>query len=333
MTSTTTTPKVFVDAAAGSIGSVLAMTAFFPLDVIKIRLQAHVSKFEENLDQGVLTICKSIKEKEGYAGLFRGFQCKALHTFISSFAFFYWFSFLKIKYQRRFGNSVSTSGNLLLNSIAGVINMSMTLPLELISTKLQVSLSPSAIISSHLIGPKKKVKETTWSLVKAIYLKHGILAFWKGYTASIVLISNPAINYTIVDYIKKLLEIRRGKIPLTILESFVLGVFAKMVATLVTYPLIRAKVIMQTQNKRVSPIESDGSTDVPCNSPMGTTITNVLYHIYKMDGLKGFYNGCSTQLLNTVLKSGLLLVTREKITVYTMRLLSVLRNHQILLKN
>ena len=74
-------------------------------------------------------------------------------------------------------------------------------------------------------------------------------------------------------------------------------------ATVATYPLIRAKVIMMV----VSSSE---------NSLIGTLCTT-----YKEEGFRGLYKGLDFQLLHTVLKSGLMMMVREKISNSTKRLI------------
>ena len=46
-----------------------------------------------------------------------------------------------------------------------------------------------------------------------------------------------------------------------------------------------------------------------------------LYNIYAKEGIKGLYKGCGLQLIHTMLKSALLMMVRERITVTTKRLI------------
>ena len=79
------------------------------------------------------------------------------------------------------------------------------------------------------------------------------------------------------------------------LEAFFVGLFAKFIATIVTYPLIRAKVILMVTSER---------------SLLGSLICS-----YKKEGARGLYKGCDWQLLHTVLKSALMMMVKERITV------------------
>ncbi|TDH74339.1 hypothetical protein CCR75_004622 [Bremia lactucae] len=87
---------------------------------------------------------------------------------------------------------------------------------------------------------------------------------------------------------------------LTVLEAFLLAAIAKAAATILTYPFIRAKVLLQAQ-------KSDNA-----HANMYTSIVEVLQGIGELEGLRGYFKGCSAQLFNTVLKSALLVMTKEQ---------------------
>ncbi|KDO25613.1 hypothetical protein SPRG_08912 [Saprolegnia parasitica CBS 223.65] len=288
--------KAFVEASAGSVGALFACLALFPLDVAKTKHQASIQSTEETSDGktkvrkvDTLTICKTIWDTEGVAGLFAGLGPKAIHTVLSNFCYFYWYAWLKTFYEKKVG-ALSTAANLAIGALAGAINMSMTLPWEVISTYIQTSGNPN---------------ESQWDVLQALYKQDGVLALWKGYIPSLVLVSNPAINYTIFDRLK--LQLVSATTSLTALQAFMLAAIAKSIATVVTYPIIRAKVIMQAKSDE--------------NDDKKSSMTDILQRIWATDGLHGFFKGCEAQLFNTVLKSALLLMTKEQITFLTLKLL------------
>jgi adenine nucleotide transporter 17 len=80
----------------------------------------------------------------------------------------------------------------------------------------------------------------------------GLLRFWRGIWPALILTCNPAINYATFDSLKaKYIFFRTGKYSenedtyLDPLPAFVVAALAKTLATIVTYPLIRAKVMKQ----------------------------------------------------------------------------------------
>ena len=91
-------------------------------------------------------------------------------------------------------------------------------------------------------------------------------------------------------------------------EAFLLGLVAKFVATIATYPLIRAKVMIVTSqpSSQLSPV---------------TELCKCITDEYENHGLQGLYRGCRLQLFHTLLKSALLMMVRERITRTTHRIL------------
>ncbi|GLE02385.1 hypothetical protein PINS_up011223 [Pythium insidiosum] len=267
--------KAFVDASAGAMGALFAAVLLYPLDVVKTRQQVAQdadSKSDTGADgskrddgtralapkprqRNMWLLCWAIYRHEGLEGLFAGLSSKMAHTVFSSFAYFYWYSFLKQATERRTGHAISTGANLLVAALAGALNMSMTLPLEMINTRAQITDDDDSEDDS---AAQKPAHKSTWAIVQEIYAENGVLSFWKGYVPSLVLVSNPSINYTVFDSLK--LRVQQWKqqrtnakrlVALTMLEAFVLAAVAKAIATIITYPVIRAKVLMQAQKKTV----------------------------------------------------------------------------------
>jgi hypothetical protein len=134
-----------------------------------------------------------------------------------------------------------------------------------------------------------------------------VAALWKGLGPSLLLCANPAINYTVFDSLKaRYITMPQGSATgnrnnhnLTMAEAFLLGLFSKFVATMATYPLIRAKVMLMVTNQ--------------------ASMTDCLRDAYRSKGLTGLYEGCTLQLLHTMLKSALLMTVRERIAATTRR--------------
>ncbi|EEY59907.1 Mitochondrial Carrier (MC) Family [Phytophthora infestans T30-4] len=340
--------KAFVDASAGAMGALFAAVLLYPLDVVKTRRQVDVddSKEEETEEaknkaielrkkkaHNLLAAVWLIYRQEGVEGIFAGLSSKVVHTVSSNFAYFYWYSFLKTAVEKHSSKPITTGMSLLMASTAGALNMSMTLPLEMINTRAQIQPSDDESSDSD-----EKNKDTTppsrtmWGIAKEIYAEDGLTSFWKGFIPSLVLVSNPSINYTIFDKLK--LQLQHSKMvatnatrmsSLTALEAFILAAIAKAVATIITYPVIRAKVLMQAQKKHIT-----GQKKSPHghhHAEMGNSMVQVLKRIGELEGPSGYFKGCSAQLFNTVLKSALLVMTKEQITKYTMRVLYLLRQN------
>lgn len=336
------------------MGALFAAVLLYPLDVVKTRQQVAVDDIpaaddakeqaaalvQKKKARNMWVTCWLIYRAEGVEGLFAGLSSKMVHTYLSNFAYFYWFSFLKQAAERHSGKPIGTGMSLAMGSLAGALNMTMTLPLEMINTRAQILPSDSEDEegeSASVEAIDKKQAPAThrkgmWELAREIYAEDGMLSFWKGFIPSLVLVTNPSINFTIFDKLKlrvqttKMLATGASRLAsLTAWEAFVIAAVAKAIATLITYPVIRAKVLMQAQKKH---IESGSPSAHPHHhADMGNSMLQVLKRIGELEGPSGYFKGCSAQLFNTVLKSALLVMTKEQITKYTMRVLYALRKN------
>uniref|UniRef100_M4BP29 RxLR effector candidate protein n=2 Tax=Hyaloperonospora arabidopsidis (strain Emoy2) TaxID=559515 RepID=M4BP29_HYAAE len=328
------------------MGALFAAVLLYPLDVVKTRRQVDLSDSKEakvNLDEKVQVKALALHKKkahnlmgavwliyrqEGVEGLFTGLSSKIVHTVLSNFAYFYWYSVLKTAVEKHLKKPLTTGLSLLIASTAGAFNMTMTLPLEMINTRAQIR--PTDTDKRHDVDDKTMKKYKMWGIARDIYAENGWMSFWKGFIPSLVLVSNPSINYTIFDRLKSQLQLSKmaaGKAKrassLTALEAFVLAAIAKAVATVLTYPVIRAKVLMQAQKEPTTEPQKNPSSHH--QAAMGSSMIQVLKRIGESEGFNGYYKGCSAQLVNTVLKSALLVMTKEEITKHTMRALYLLR--------
>ena len=106
---------------------------------------------------------------------------------------------------------------------------------------------------------------------------------------------------------KRALVGQRAK--LGFLESFLVGVGSKAVATVIIYPLIRAKVLQQRAQKRKD-VETSGGRGVLA-SIVG--VFTLLAHVARTEGVLSWYTGMPGQITKASLSSALLLMTKEQI--------------------
>lgn len=156
-------------------------------------------------------------------------------------------------------------------------------------------------------------------------------SLWKGLVPSLILSSNPAINYTVFESCKMQLLLYKKQRQqhhntiqnnnnLNMLEAFLIGLLAKFVATIATYPLIKAKVMLMVQNDGSMNSKNRKRSQTPSSS---SSLISLLWHEYQKGGIAtGLYRGCSLQLFHTILKSALLMMFRERITQTAYRLLA-----------
>ncbi len=463
----------FADAAGGVAGSLVAMLAFYPIDVLKVNLQAEkgsgVSGEKKNQDlQHVICQMRSRYPSniDFLKAFFKGLHFKTAHTTTSSFAYFFIYSWVQSKHKINFlktkeGKSggkyqPSTVTRLLLSAVAAMVNVTLTLPLDVLASRSQITNTPSDTIkndsntaekspletctngqtfeeekkeeefTSRSFSPEKsslEIMENVWRNVNDIdsdgdydtanedfnafneegisfdnnedegeimtiknliedndisytssdvdeneihnlhleekrangtknsmqgsssvrplfrvdtltqpFPKHlfctlavmnkakredifKIAELWRGIRPSLLLCSNPSIHFTVFDTVKdivlkyKMKNDTTNRHAISMMEAFLIGLVAKLSATIVTYPLIRAKVmLMVSQKKNISADDDE-------------TMMGILRSMFAEGGIVELYKGCSLQLVHTVLKSALLMMVREKITIATRRMI------------
>ena len=207
--------------------------------------------------------------------------------------------------------------------------------------------------------------QSALEMVMQIYAEGGVAAFWQGYPAAAnVSLFHAGLNHALIDFFKTRLEqrvqgtrqARPGAPLLNALELFFAGAMAKVIATLFTYPLIRAKVVMMACDKEdkghrepnPEPADSKGEARIgtPPPSPElpgrwgeaqlasssalarkgesgesgGVTkemgLWRVLGYLLSHGGLAGCYTGCKEQIGLTVTKQGINFALREYILAF-----------------
>ncbi|KAF3336900.1 peroxisomal adenine nucleotide carrier 1-like protein [Carex littledalei] len=302
------------EATSGAVGALVSTTAFYPLDTCKTKYQAEV-KSEGNQKYRHLTdvLKEAIKENK-VLSLYQGLTTKNLQTFISQFIYFYGYSFFKQLYLRKSGKkSIGTTANLVVGVAAGCCTVILTQPLDNASSKMQTC----------AFGKSKGL----WSTLTEGSLGDAFDAIG----ISILLTTNPAIQYTVFDQLK--LRLLREKnqnarsngavsnaVALSAFSAFMLGAISKTAATIMTYPAIRCKVMIQ------SATDEEKSQNKP---KQPKTFLEALKAIWSKEGIPGFFKGIQAQILKTVLSSALLLMIKEKISKFTWVALMGVRQHLI----
>ncbi|GJR66941.1 peroxisomal adenine nucleotide carrier 1-like protein [Tanacetum coccineum] len=261
-----------VDATAGAIGSLASTTILNLSDVL----------------------WEAIRKRQ-VLSLFQGLGTKNLQSFISSFIYFYGYSFFRKMYIEKSGyKSIGTRANLLIAAAAGACTVAITQPLDTAASRMQTSEFGKSK------GLWKSLCEDSWEEA------------FDGLGISILLTINPAIQYTAFDQLKqRLLDGQIGNPQsLSALNAFLLGAASKCAATCLTYPAIRCKVMIQAA-------ESSDVDDDESEVKSRKTVSGALSAIWKKEGLLGFFKGLRAQILKTVLSSALLLMIKEKITKST----------------
>lgn len=253
----------------------------------------------------------------------------------------------------------SNIGNsLLASSLAGVINVFLTTPLW-VGTR-RIMESPSSFIDNQCHGDDtpKQQQPNLWNVMHQISRKEGVLQLWNGTWSSLLLVSNPAIQYFLYEQIRLWLLARRKQgqdgrnkyhrrsgrggdhgssshktsLSLSPMEAFVFGALAKTVATVITYPLQLAQVLIRlrinevndnalSSSSRSSNMSNSNTTnatleiDDPNNTKAYRGVTDCLYEQFTRGGVHSLFQGMNSKLLQTVLSAAFTFLTYEQTLV------------------
>lgn len=181
------------------------------------------------------------------------------------------------------------------------------------------------------------------TVAREIIREDGVTGLWRGLKPSMVLTVNPAITYGMYERLKSILLLARAKAgageKMTPWMSFVLGAFSKTLATIVTYPYIMAKVRIQARTSdpdvddaadhvvdRTDDAEKlvGGSAPHPRGRVKQTGALGLLVRVLRTEGIGGWYQGMSAQILKAVLSQALLFVSKEQFERWALVILILL---------
>jgi len=297
----------FVHAISGATGGSIAMTTFYPLDVIRTYQQ--INK---------ISIFKIIPE-EGLDVLYRGLQATLISLYASNFVYFYSNNLMKVLLRRATQKEVTVLQNLVIASLAGVVNVLSTCPLWVANTRLKLQ-------------SKKAAHEWKYKgLMDCLYQisrDEGLATLWSGVGASLMLVTNPTINHVVYDKVKSVF-VKRAQLQkrknLSPIEIFIAGAIAKALATILTYPIQLAQSRQRSGGHgrgAPPPKKETSSGGQPQPTPPRENLVGVLLKVYKIDGLMGLFAGLEVKLLQTVLTAAFHFLCYEQIKFVIFKILS-----------
>uniref|UniRef100_A0A182WJ54 Peroxisomal membrane protein PMP34 n=1 Tax=Anopheles minimus TaxID=112268 RepID=A0A182WJ54_9DIPT len=294
----------WVHAVSGSAGSVIAMSAFYPLDTVRSRLQLEEPERRKALS--TWRILRNLIDEEGFETLYRGLVPVLESLCISNFVYFY--TFHSLKALRNGGQSAL--GDLLLGSLAGVVNVLTTTPCWVVNTRLKMKGLGQHAKHNGASGTEVQYDGLLDGL-QYIARTEGVRGLWAGAIPSLMLVINPAIQFMVYEALKRRLTAGgTGKTTPSAITFFSIGAIAKMIATVLTYPL----QLVQTKLRH-------GNTDRNLNLPADVDTVQMLLIILKRQGVAGLFRGLEAKLLQTVLTAALMFMAYEKIARFVTSLL------------
>jgi len=288
-------------AIAGGMAGMAAITLFYPLSSVSTRLQVQARKAaaEPNAPpskpyKGTFDAFTRIVKEEGPLALYSGLRASLIGIAASNTVYYYWYSFLReLAISLAGKNELNTLQSLAVSTSSGIINVVSTLPIWVINTRM--------VLDS---------KKTLLEQLSIVARDEGFKGFYKGLVPSLILVSNPAVQYMVYERCKSIALRYKGSKKLSALDIFFLGAIAKLVAVLVTFPYLLVK----------SRLQAKGTEGVVKYAGFADAVTSIL----RQDGPLGFYKGIHSKIVQTVLGAAFMFWAKEKIVVYTMAIVVLL---------
>lgn len=345
-TATSTALPALGHAISGSTGTAISNLATYPLDLIITRLQTqrlrHPSKDAHYTDptsdhyDGVLDAAQKIYNRDGLAGFYAGIGPDTAKSVLDSFLFFLFYNYLRTNRQTKnkvkgLGGTLSAFDELSIGATAGGLSKLFTTPLSNITTRAQTTRGHHSMaeIAQHIQEEK------------------GLMGFWSGYSASLVLTLNPALTFLFYETFKKLLPFGTRQDPGARL-TFLMAAASKAMASSITYPFSLAKARAQASSVPTHQYRSAHEMKEAARSDINTarqsttaarqvgrkdlhraadaTVLSTILRIANEDGIGALYAGLSGEVLKGFFSHGITMLVKEQVHGWVIRLYYYLSN-------
>merc|ERR1712046_69599 len=170
--------------------------------------------------------------------------------------------------------------------IAGSINVLLTNPFWVVVTRMQLD-------GVDKRGNQKGVVSVVEEVLSEPAGAAGL--FTKGLAPALMMVSNPAIVFmafeTFAGKARAALKRKSGSASLSSAHIFLIGAFAKLIATLITFPML----VVKSRHQSLHKLKSNGSSSV-----LDTVNGVVKEHGGWPWGLAGMYHGLKAKVMQTV---------------------------------
>lgn len=298
------TSENLIHAISGTLGGVFSITLLFPFETARTRLQVD----DRRPSKLSVKVIRDLIYEEGWRSLYQGWRSLLVSLSVTNFVYFYVFYGL-----RSFNWSLSTDDHsflenenhvqniftdLMNGTIAGIVAVIISNPFWVINTRLK--LQGVKLEASGRHAEKHSKYHGIADCFVEIIKTESPVALYSGLLSSLVLVSNPAINFMIYESLKRnILPVLRSFISESSLY-FCFGGTSKLVATVVTYPI----QVVQTR-ARAGIGEKSNLAAIKIRRP------NIGF----------WFRGLESKLVQTVLMSAIMLLTYEHIRSLALLLL------------
>ncbi|XP_021664957.2 peroxisomal nicotinamide adenine dinucleotide carrier isoform X4 [Hevea brasiliensis] len=278
-----------INGLAGAGGGIIAQLLTYPLQTVNTRQQTERDPKKEKRKLGTIEQISQVVKHEGWERLYGGLMPSLAGTAASQGVYYYFYQIFRdraeaIAFERKrkgFGDgTVGMFSSLVVAALSGCVNVLLTNPIWVVVARMQI---------------------------QEVYDEAGVCGFWKGVFPTLIMVSNPSIQFMLYEIMLKKLKKQRalskkGGNRVTALEIFLLGALAKLGATVVTYPLLVVKSRLQV--KQLKTVDKKHHYE-------GTL--DAILKMIQYEGFYGFYKGMSTKIAQSVLAAAVLFMVKEEL--------------------
>ncbi|KAJ6718009.1 PEROXISOMAL NICOTINAMIDE ADENINE DINUCLEOTIDE CARRIER [Salix purpurea] len=308
-----------INGLAGAGGGIIAQLITYPLQTVNTRQQTERDEKKVKRKHGTL---EQMCQNEGWGRLYSGLAPSIVGTACSQGVYYYFYQIFRDRAEaiarenKRNGigdGSVGMLSSLVVAALSGSYLCPTSIVFILRSNFVKVykcavdephmgscyayadSYEELKEVSAQVTHPLPQMKKALDSLecppygtshvIQELYDEAGIWGFWKGVFPTLIMVSNPSMQFMLYETMLKKLKrkralVKQGDTGVTALEVFLLGALAKLGATVVTYPLLVVKSRLQAKQ----------STTGDKRHHYEGTLDAILKMI-RYEGLHGFYKG------------------------------------------
>ncbi|XP_057824887.2 peroxisomal nicotinamide adenine dinucleotide carrier isoform X2 [Cryptomeria japonica] len=309
--------EALINGLAGAAGGIVAQLITYPLQTVNTRqhterkLKKASDEDLENISEkklqkhhGTLHLMCQVIRDEGWCRLYGGLMPSLVGTAASQGIYYYFYQIFRSKAEKialdrrkngKGDGSVGMLSSLLVAAFSGCLNVLFTNPIWVVVTRMQV---------------------------QEVYDEAGLMGFWKGVMPTLIMVSNPSIQFMLYETLLKRLRAKRalnkpGLQSISAVEIFLLGALAKLGATVTTYPLLVVKSRLQAK-------QQTGSDNAHQYTGTLDAIAKVIHH----EGLSVLYKGMSTKIVQSVLAAAILFMIKEELVEAIRKMVS--RNQKLI---
>ncbi|KAL6980657.1 hypothetical protein U1Q18_022294 [Sarracenia purpurea var. burkii] len=312
-----------INGLAGAGGGIIAQFITYPLQTVNTRQQTERGIKKERKKRGTVEEMYQVVKQEGWNRLYGGLAPSLIGTAASQGVYYYFYQIFRNKVEvtalenkkKGFGDgSVGMFSSLVVAALSGCVNVLLTNPIWVVVTRMQTHTKKSQSSPTQSIDSDEAVLATvepppygTSHAIQELYDEGGVFGFWKGVLPTLIMVSNPSIQFMLYETLLKKLKQRRalGKKDnngVTAMEIFLFGALAKLGATVITYPLLVVKSRLQA--KQVT----GGDKRHHYKGTLDAIMKMIQY-----EGFYGFYKGMSTKIVQSVLAAAVLFMVKEEL--------------------